>query len=301
MSILSQHHRPALVVALSASAWGLVWLPLRALDAAGLKAGWATLATFLVPALLMAPYVLHRARQGRMITRQDIATGLLTGGAVALYSNSILLTDVARALILFYVAPVWSTALEAVFLGRRLTLARMLALILGLAGLYTILANASGLPLPRNMGDAMALAAGLLWSIGSLRIRMTQEAEPAETLFAFFLAGSVAAALLALLDLPLAPSPATLHALFSWLLVAGAAYFIPVNIGILWGARHVDPGRLNILLQLEAVIGIASAALFAGEPFGLRELAGTALVTSAGLVDLLVTRPRLAAASSDEC
>ncbi|MDH3452322.1 MAG: EamA/RhaT family transporter, partial [Gammaproteobacteria bacterium] len=53
------------------------------------------------------------------------------------------------------------------------------------------------------------------------------------------------------------------------------------------GARHLDPGRMGILLQMEAIVGIGSAALLAGEPFGLAEAAGSVLVISAGVTDVL--------------
>jgi drug/metabolite transporter (DMT)-like permease len=64
-------------------------------------------------------------------------------------------------------------------------------------------------------------------------------------------------------------------------------FLIPVMWGIYWGSRHVDPGRLGILLQIEVVVGISSAALFAGEPFGMREAIGSVLVISAGLVEVI--------------
>jgi drug/metabolite transporter (DMT)-like permease len=44
---------------------------------------------------------------------------------------------------------------------------------------------------------------------------------------------------------------------------------------------------LGILLQLEAVVGIGSAALLAGEPFGARQALGALLVISAGLVEVI--------------
>jgi drug/metabolite transporter (DMT)-like permease len=52
----------------------------------------------------------------------------------------------------------------------------------------------------------------------------------------------------------------------------------------------MDPGRLGILLQLEAIVGIASAALLTDEPFGLVEVLGSALVISAGIADVLGER-----------
>jgi drug/metabolite transporter (DMT)-like permease len=52
----------------------------------------------------------------------------------------------------------------------------------------------------------------------------------------------------------------------------------------------MDPGRLGILLQLEAIVGIASAGVLTDEPFGLVEALGSALVICAGVADVLGDR-----------
>ena len=67
---------------------------------------------------------------------------------------------------------------------------------------------------------------------------------------------------------------------------------IPVMWGLLWGSKHIDAGRLSILLQMEAVVGIGSAALLTDEPFGIVELTRTLLVVGAGVVDVLGDRPK---------
>lgn len=46
-----------------------------------------------------------------------------------------------------------------------------------------------------------------------------------------------------------------------------------------------EPGRVAILLMLEVVIGVGTAARLAGEPFGLREIAGALFVIGAGLCE----------------
>lgn len=113
---MSTTRLPIIVTVLAASVWGLYWLPLRAFEDNGLTGGWTTLAVFATPTLLLAPLALWRMAQGRSGGVESAVTGLLVGGSVALYSESLLHTDVARALILFYVTPVWSTLLEVTVL-----------------------------------------------------------------------------------------------------------------------------------------------------------------------------------------
>ena len=286
-------HGPILVVIVSASLWGLFWLPLRAFEDMGLAAGWATLAQFVTPALFLAPFALWRVLAGRSSGLGQVVSGLLIGSAFALYAESLLLTEVARALILFYITPVWATLLELTVMGRHFTRARAIALVMGLAGLFVILGGKTGVPLPQNLGDVMALASGMLWAVGSLKVRQAAETDLFAHIFAFFVYGGLFALGLALLPIEVMGSPpawSELMALAPWLTLAAVGFLIPVMWGILWGAQHLDPGRLGILLQLEAIVGITSAAVLTDEPFGLVEGLGTALVIGAGLADVLGDR-----------
>jgi len=271
---------PELVVAVASAAWGLFWIPLRAFERQGLQPAWATLAQFVAPLAVLVPFALVRAQRA----------GLLVGGAVALYLESLLLTDVARALILFYAMPAWGTILEVAMMGRRLTRWRLLSILLSIAGLLTILGISNGFLSSINLGDLMALLSGVLFAFGAMQVRQAPEASVFEQIFAFFLYGSVIALLLSALPLAAlghSPAPAQLVALLPWLLLTAVGFLIPVMSGIYWGSQHVDPGRLGILLQIEAVVGIVSAALFAGEPFGVQQALGGALVVSAGVIEVL--------------
>lgn len=283
-------HLPILIVVVAASVWGLFWIPLRAFEENGLSAGWATFAQFAAPFLVLLPVALWRAARQRPTGAGEAFTGLLVGGAFALYAESLFLTEVARSLILFYVTPAWSTLLEISFMGRRLTKARALALALGFAGLLTILGGKTGIPLPQNLGDVMALLSGMVWAAGTMRVRTAPDNEIFESVFSFFLYGGAVALIMALLPIGTGhalPTWVTLEPLLPWLLLVTVGFLIPVTWGLLWGSKHMDPGRLGVLLQMEAVVGIASAAVLTDEPFGWVEAIGTVLVVGAGVVDVL--------------
>jgi drug/metabolite transporter (DMT)-like permease len=281
---------PELVVAIASAAWGLFWIPLRAFERQGLQPASATLAQFVAPLAVLVPFALARGRRGQPTGVQRLLPGLLVGGAVALYLESLLLTDVARALILFYAMPAWGTVLEVTLMHRRLTRWRLLSILLSVAGLLTILGISNRFMQSVNLGDLMALLSGILFAFGAMQVRQAPEASVFEQLFAFFLYGSVIALALSMLPLAAlghAPAPPRLMALLPWLLLTAIGFLIPVMSGIYWGSQHVDPGRLGILLQIEAVVGIVSAALFAGEPFGVQQATGGALVIAAGVVEVL--------------
>ncbi len=277
------------VVLVSAAVWGLFWIPLRAFQAQGLEAASATTAQFIVPLFLLLPFAIYRWTQNRPTGVAQISTGLLIGAAFVLYYQSLLLTEVVRALLLFYITPVWGTLLEALVLRRSVSSFRVLALILGVAGLFTILASKGGLPLPQNAGDYMALLSGLVFAIGALRIRSMPQMDVFENVFSLFLYGAVFAIATSFLPIDAlghVPSWTVVLPLLPWLIAMAVIFLIPVMWGLLWGARHVDPGRLGILFQMEAVVGIASAAVLANEPFGWPEAIATALIISASLLDV---------------
>ena len=65
---------------------------------------------------------------------------LLTGGGIVCYANSFLLTDVIRALLLFYLTPVWATLIEVFVLRAPPGWRRAITLPMSLAGVWIVIA-----------------------------------------------------------------------------------------------------------------------------------------------------------------
>jgi drug/metabolite transporter (DMT)-like permease len=94
------------------------------------------------------------------------------------------------------------------------------------------------------------------------------------------------AALLSLLLLAATPAAAPINAaVLAWAALAALAWLLPLTWLLLWGARFLEPGRVSLLLLLEVAVAALSAALFAGEPFGLREASGCLLILAAGALE----------------
>jgi drug/metabolite transporter (DMT)-like permease len=286
-----------MLLVLSAAFWGLFWIPLRRFEAAGLSPAWAGVGQFLTPVVVLLPVAVWFAVRGRPTGVGCWKTAIFTGGAFALYADSLLLTEVARALILFYVSPVWSTVLEVVIMKRRLTAPRILAIVMGLAGLYVILGGNGELPVPRNAGDWMALLSGMFWAYGSTRVRMAPEVSLFENVFSFFTFAALVGLTVAMLPIEAAGRPPSVDEtmfFLPWLLLITIAFLIPVMCMQLYAVKLVDPGRVGILFQTEAVFGIASAAILIDEPFGWQEAIGATLVVAASLTEVMINRPRAA-------
>jgi drug/metabolite transporter (DMT)-like permease len=285
----------SVMIVASAACWGLYWLPVRALAEAGLAGAWSAFVQFAGAALVLAPVALLRTARGQGTGLGRVLPGLFMGGGIVLYASSFLFTEVVRALLLFYLNPVWGTLLEVLFMGRRLAATRAFTIALGLGGLWLAIAGESGLPLPVNLGDWLGLAAGLATALGVMFLRRHEHAPVSETLFAFLAWGTVAglAPIVLVPELRPLPDPSGFGlATALWLAVLILVFQLVGNATLLWGAAQIDPGRFGILVMIDLVVGVASAALFAGEPFGWRQGAGSALIVAAGLVEILAQARR---------
>jgi drug/metabolite transporter (DMT)-like permease len=285
---------PAIAVTFCGLAWGAFWYPVRLIENAGVGGAWVSLILFAVATLAPLPWLFKR-RLWRDNVASIMLTGFLLGTAFALYTISLVMTDVVRAILLFYMTPVWSTLADVVLYGRRLTLSRGLSIGFGLSGLMAILGTGDGLPLPHTTGDWVALISGMCWAAGTLR----SHASPAHSLvlsvFAFSLCGLVSSMLILLVasgyDADLVRLDNAVEVV-PWIILLALVVFVPPNFLVVWAAQRIDSARVGILLMTEVLAGSITAALWAGEPFGWREGLGATLIVCAGLVEVLPLRPR---------
>ena len=120
MSRHPHHFKIAFALAFSAGAWGIYWLPQRILVEGGLTGGWGTIAQMIIGFLILLPIAFWRLIKKKETGFELPVTGLLVGGGFICYALSFLLTDVVRALILFYMTPIWTTIFEILFLKKDL-------------------------------------------------------------------------------------------------------------------------------------------------------------------------------------
>ncbi len=276
---------PSVAILVSTLFWGTLWIPLRQLNEAGLGGPWATAAGFTVPLLALLPFGLIRWRPIVAGGWPLAQAGFLMAACIALYAEALLRGYVARVILLFYLTPVWSTLLARVFLGDRITGARVVTIALGLVGMFIVFGIGSDIPVPRTAAEWMGLLSGLLWgwSMVSLR-RLTPHASEFDKVFVQFLFLGVLFVLLTLVPggRPWAvPSAEVVLRSASWLLVFGLIWMPVVLWLTMFGGSRLEPGRVAVLLMLEVVIGLVSAALLTQEPFGPREFVGAVFIVGA--------------------
>lgn len=283
-----RHLLPAIAVALCGAMWGVFWVPLRWFDAEGVGGAWVSLIFNALALASPLPWLLKR--EAWTGWRDQSVNGLLLGTAFSLYTVSLVMTDVINAILLFYLTPVWSALGSWLLFRERLGPLRLLAMAMGFAGLAAILGTSGGLPLPRNAGDWVALVSGMFWAAGTLRSYRRPSQRISLPVFGFALGGVLSSTVILVvagaMGLPLAET-GHLPAMLPWIALLGLIVFVPPNFLVLWAAQRIDPARVGILLMTEVLFGSISAALLSGEPFLLSDAIGTALIVSAGFIEVL--------------
>ncbi len=288
---------PILLVLTSALFWGLWWVPVRLCEALGLTGVWPNLGINLGALLAFAAAAIALwNRPKARIVGPALLGSILIGIAVALYGAALSLTDVARAVLLFYLAPAWSTLIEVTVLKERWHWKRLPPLLLSFTGMIVVFRGDVTFD-HGNIGDLAALASGMAWSAGAALVFSAGNRDQGSAVIGNLgLTVMISAVATSILLLPLGwqgwPSlgndDATLAILIA--LVAGAIYLAPI-IGItLWGAKRLLPVTISFLLAAEILSGITSSALFLDEPFGWWEVTGTIMIISGVVTHITLGR-----------
>ena len=269
--------------------WGLYWIPVRFFVQLGLPGSWPGISMYLAGLVAVLPFLWRERRVLVTRWRSLIFSGMFTGAAFSLYTTSLVYTDVVRSILLFYLTPIWGTMLGLVFLGERLRLQRAVGLLCGIGGLFIVLGGNQGIPWPKNAGDWLALVSGIAWALGSLGLYRAQKIPIPGQVFAFVTGALIVAGIGVLvdlyLDLPI-PSKAVLINAAPYAALS-AVLVLPMLFLTIWPATLLSPARVGLLLMSEVVVGLFSAALLAGEPFGWREVFGAALIVTAAILEML--------------
>lgn len=100
-----------------------------------------------------------------------IASLLTVFGFNVLTAFGQLLTETSKAAIIAFTMPMWAALLAVIFLGERLTLNRIAALLLGMAGLATLLAGDARNFIDHPAGFLFMLGAAVSWAAGTVLLK----------------------------------------------------------------------------------------------------------------------------------
>ena len=286
------HYKISIALAISAGAWGIYWLPQRILEDGGLTGGWGTISQMIIGTLLLLPIAVWRLSKRKGTGLELPAMGILIGGGFILYALSFLLTDVVRALIMFYMTPVWTTIFEIIFLKKKHGWQRIVSLSLALGGLWVVFGQGGNIPLPVNAGDWIALLGGVMFAGGMIRLEVIKTDGVFPIIFGFFFYGTlfnIAAGLLLVNYLGPVPTIDAFVSMTAFLIPLSIFYFIPTGIVILWAPTQIGAGICSILFLSEIIVGAVSSSILTDEPFGWRQIVGCSLIIIGGVVAVVLS------------
>ena len=256
--------------------------------------GWGTVAQYVISLAVLMPIAIWRFSQGKQIGFQYWACGLLLGSGAIFYANSFLVTEVIRALIFFYLTPLWATLIEAIFLKRFPNWQRAASIALALSGVWIAVGLDVGVPIPVNLGDWFGLIGGFLIAAGAARTEIEQPQGIFPLLFivvVFCLLASICQYPLLADAIGTVPTINVVMSSLPLLLGIALLFVIPTTAIIFWSPSKIGTGVFGILIHSELVVGVISAALLTDETFGWREAVGATLILMAGIVEVTLSRP----------
>lgn len=295
----------ALALVLNALVWGTSWWPLRWLQAAGLHPLWATTIIFVLASTVIVASRPHALRQ--VLTTPALWLLVVASGTTnAAFNWAVVIGDVVRVVLLFYLMPLWTVLLARIVLHERFTTAATLRIALGLAGAAIVLwpeaalpydalhSFASQLPLPRSLADWLGVVGGFSFACNNVMLRREAHRPEEGRALAMFAGGALVAGTLAVTlavnghaPWPGPPTPA-------WLLpMAGLTFvFLAGNLALQYGAARLSANRAAVLMLTEVVFASGSALAFGGGTLTPRLALGGGLICASALLAALAPAER---------
>jgi drug/metabolite transporter (DMT)-like permease len=292
---------PAALV-FNAFVWGTSWWPLRHLQAHGLHPLWATALVFALACFTIA--AVRPKAVGQLLHTPALWLLVVAAGCTnAAFNWAIVIGDVVRVVLLFYLMPLWTVLLARAVLGERQTRRAALRVALGIAGAAIVLwpegqgsaigsgavSTVEALPVPRSLADWLGVVGGFSFACnnGLLR-REASRPEEGRSLAMFaggaIVAGALALALTAAGSVAPPPAPAA-----PWLvvLVALTVAFIASNLALQYGAARLPANRTAVVMLTEVVFASLSALALGGGALTARLAIGGALIVGGALLAAL--------------
>ena len=288
--------RAALALVFNAFVWGTSWWPLRRLQEAGLHPLWATTIIFTLASLAIA---IARPRACGQLARTPALWLLVVAAGLtnASFNWAIVIGDVVRVVLLFYLMPLWTVLLARAVLGERMTKAAAIRVALGAIGAAIVLwppaasdGSASGwlaaLPLPRSLADWLGIVGGFSFAFNNVMLRREAGRPEEGRSLAMFVGGAVVAAALAAFLTTSGAAPAPPAPAWPWLALTGALtlVFLAGNLSLQYGAARLPANRTAVVMLTEVVFASLSAILLGGGALTLRLVVGGAFIVASAVL-----------------
>jgi len=280
---------PAGALVFNALVWGTSWWPMRQFAAHGLHPLWATAIIYLV---VVAVLLVAKPQALAQVLRTPALWVLLlaAGTTNATFNWAMVVGDVVRVVLLFYLMPLWTVLLARVLLHEPVTRHAAMRVTLALFGAAVVLWPAGhgfdALPLPRSLPDWLGLAGGAAFALNNVMLRREARRSEEGLSMAMFLGGAVVCAPLAgaMAVTGAVPWPPLPQAGLALGVLAMAALYLVGNLSLQYGAARLPANVTSVVMLTEVVFAAGSALALGGGELTAQLLLGGGLILGAALM-----------------
>ena len=267
---------PILALLFGATMWGLVWYPIRFFEAQGLHGLWSSALMYLGTFIVAIPILYKGWREWLKSPVLFFMMAIATGWTNVAFILAILDGNIVRALLLFYLSPIWATLLSYFFLGEHLSRRSIVVLLIAMVGAVIMLWDESlGFPAPQSTADWLALSSGIAFAITNVLIHKLDKATVMVKTATGWLGVFVVAFVLIYFTGEQVTAPVSI---MWWAVLLGAAVMTLMNIAVVYGVTHMPVHRSAIILLFEIIVGAVSSLMLTDEVIHYREWVGGGLV-----------------------
>jgi drug/metabolite transporter (DMT)-like permease len=275
---------PVLVLLTASVAWGLTWIPLKYFAGFGLQGVNVTLVGHGSVGALSIPWLAYRFRFWRGAWRSMLLLAAFGGLANLTFASAIVSGDVVRVMVLFYLLPAWGVLGGWLVLGERVDALRKLTVAAALSGAFLILGGVQMLAQRPSLTDVLAVVAGMALAFNNVLFRKLSGVPVPDKVAAMFAGCLMLAVPLSLLGVQKLPAvvPSVV-----WLQLTGfgLVWVFAATVGTLWGVAHMEAGKSSVLIIMELLTAVASAALINGLRLRPIEWLGGLLIVLAAFIE----------------
>jgi drug/metabolite transporter (DMT)-like permease len=264
--------------------WGLSWIPLKYFAGFGLRGVSVTLVAHGSVGVFALGWLAFRLRHWGKHWPGLLALAVCGGVANLAFASAIVSGSVVRVMVLFYLLPAWGVLGGWLLLGERVDTARKLSVAGALVGAALILGGPRLLAEPPSGNDVLAVISGMALALNNVLFRRLSQLAVPEKVAAMFVGCLLLAGALTLTGVQSLPHDV---APVVWLQLAlfGLVGMSIATAGTQWGVAHMEAGRSSVLIIMELLAAVASAALIDGMRLSMLEWLGGCLVVAASLIE----------------
>ena len=280
----------SLIIVVSSCAWGLYWLPLRSIEQSGIVGSWSIVLVNACPLIILVPLIFFNLDKLKKYPKPILFAGIMIGAAFTFYANGLVETSVIRATLLFYLSPIWSTIIGIIWLNERLTIARVISIIVALIGIIFLLYDFRDQEtVILNFGDFSSILSGLFWALGASILKKWSNLPIIPlTAIVYFSTTSLSILLAIVVYKAPIPSLALIGQNFPIAFIWSVIVLLPSFCIIFRISQILFPGRVGILMMSEVAVAVISAKiLLPEEQMVVLQWIGALAILLAGVVEII--------------